>query len=123
MSNIFMVSIGDAEILNRDGEVFATGKVLLDTSFEKDVISGEFKPVNKTLKMNVCDCEYFDTKKKPYPEKIRVTCQIVSMELNSNHVSHTRFLFENIYLYNSCREIERILNRRSAFNLTYSDSR
>lgn len=121
MSNVFLVSVCDCEIMNRNSEVFAKGKTLIDSSIEKDVIRGGFRPRKKLFKMTFSDCEYFNTKEKPYPEKIKLIGQIVSVEPHENEISTIEFYFNNIYLYNSYKNIEKILDKAPSFELSYSD--
>lgn len=121
MSDIFMVSVGIIDVLNRDNEVICSGKTLLDSAFEKDTMSGEYIPLKKIFNMGVQDVLYHETQHPPYPEKAKITCQIVSMDANNNGISHIYFTIDNLHLYNSFSQVEKILKRMPAFSLKYND--
>lgn len=122
MPNRFLVSVVDVEIKNRNGEVFAKGKSLLDSIFERDFFSGDFVPINKIMKMHFCDVKYYKTLHKPYPESLYMTGQIVSADLENN-IDYFVFKIDNIYLHNGHREIQRIVDKSPSFHLYYNDKK
>lgn len=118
-----MISVADVKIKNRNGEVFAKGKTLLDSAFEKDFVSGNFIPVKSIFKMYFSDVEYYETPSKPYPEFLDIICQIVSANPEENNIERFVFKVDEIYLYNGHKEVDRIIKRLPSFYLFYNDKR